>query len=308
MEYRKRFGVYTVFMCLITASQAIAQPESTADSALKRALSISFLRAAATASDLETLNHGRDAAEFRHALAERRPLANCYETETLCPTCETYDMLDWMTIDPDLRAANHMDGSHFMTQVVWSDRIWNLKDSVHIDGVGDNLADTWDVLTYDNEFIYQYITELHWNQPRAYKRAYLNTNIVWAPRVAHGGLPGTRVVSCDTRWVAAVDCVEGNPETLLAYTINEIWGPYTVQTWGNIGTQTIIKVVYFWNCRDSSSTASCDIAETNWYAQRYGLVRWSRFHNDGNGNFIPDQASEFFDVRPGISSPYFPCY
>ena len=292
---------------LILAGRAGAQSATAANADQQPPFEAPLIRADAVLdsdlADLKTQTPRGVIDEPASPQADSEPLDICNVTQVFCPTCETFSMFDWMTLDTDLRDAYHMDGSHFMTQVVWPGKMWNLKTSN---------GDTWDSLLIDNNYIYQYLTEVNWHQPTDYKRAYLNTNVIWTPRLAHGGFPGTRVVSCDTRWVTAVDCVEGEPWYLGgpgAFIINEVRGPYTLVTGGNIGIQTVIKVLYYWDCPDGEYPWHCGWVETNWYARRYGLIRWAKFRIDSEGNNILVQESNFFNlVAGGWQSPVFPCY
>lgn len=247
-----------------------------------------------TFEDLSLLNQPRT---ILSADVGRLPLTGCGQTEVLCPGCPVYDMLDWLTLDPDLRATSHMYGTHDFYTTVQSDHITYTKNAI---------GDTWDIDLYDSNNIYGWITEWLWNDPTYYKRSANNTNVIFTPRFPHGGYPGTRVVSCNTNYVVVRNCVDDPYFHNSGIAVNEIWGPYDVTPgWGNIGQQTIVKVVGFYGCTGTSSD-TCSNAETTWFSQRYGEIRWAHFVNSG-GIFVQDNASEFFWILPGTGAFYFPC-
>lgn len=96
----------------------------------------------------------------------------------------TYDMLEWMTMGPDLRADHHMAGSAnpIYTQIQ-SDRFFWTK-------TGQGYP--WDIQLYDNNYIYLWVTELNWTNDRTYKVFHSqnpslgNYNLPLVPRIVTG--------------------------------------------------------------------------------------------------------------------------
>ena len=71
------------------------------------------------------------------------------ETTIPCPA-GTYDMLDWMTLDSDLRATYHLEGtSNPLYTVMYSDKFYWVKGG---------LGYPWDIQLYDGKYIYLWIT------------------------------------------------------------------------------------------------------------------------------------------------------
>ena len=226
------------------------------------------------------------------------PQSQCYQVQHPNPNGTTYDMLDWMTMDEDLRNTSHLTGSHNTYTVVWPDKIYYLKTTQ---------GDTWDINLYDNNYIYQWITETAWNMPYNYKKSAHNTNIVMTPRFTSGGYPGTKIVSCDSSYYYCVNCTNCNTYNLQKV-IHEIWGPYLQYLGGNLGYQQILIDKYYWNCTgDDSST--CSELEENWYANRYGWERWTPYSKNSSGQWYqPQPPSIFNQLVEGTTSPFFPCF
>ena len=66
-------------------------------------------------------------------------------------------MLDWMTMDSDLRSTYHMQGT--------SNPIYTVMESGKFYWVKGALGYPWDVQLYDNNYIYLWITELSYSVP-----------------------------------------------------------------------------------------------------------------------------------------------
>src|SRR5215467_10857984 len=116
------------------------------------------------------------AASLVAALAS--PIRARAESTISCPP-GTYDMLDWMTLDSDLRSTYHMEGT--------SNPIYTVMESGKFYWVKGALGYPWDIQLYDNNYIYLWITELSWTVPESYKKFTKNLKLV--PRCAVAGNP-----------------------------------------------------------------------------------------------------------------------
>lgn len=224
------------------------------------------------------------------------------------PQPQTLDMLDWTTMDADLRATSHMSGpKHPLYTVVTMDRIWYIKDSS---------GAVWDVSVYDNDNIWSWITENKWGDPTSFVKWWRVDQVLFAPRRVQAGFPGSTWVlpkEADVRFEGFEKCelawTFGGPPWGGLGIVHEIWGPYlNVPTWGNIGTVDVVKIVYFYGCRGTTSD-TCNVAEVYWFAKRYGLIRWSVWaspRRDGAW-LMEGTPAEFFDLVPGTVQPIFPC-
>ncbi len=108
------------------------------------------------------------------------------EPTIACPA-GMYDMLDWMTLDADLRSTYHLEGtSNPLYTVMQGDKFYWVKSG---------LGYPWDIQLYDGNNIYLWITELSWTVPDSYKKFTNNTNLPLVPRCASAGFPGTTIKS-----------------------------------------------------------------------------------------------------------------
>src|SRR5690242_14141937 len=84
------------------------------------------------------------------------------ESTFACPA-GTYDMLDWLTLDADLRGQGKLvSTSNALYTRVDADRFWWMKT---------DQGDTWDIDTYDDDYIYFAATENGFHTPWACKPA-----------------------------------------------------------------------------------------------------------------------------------------
>src|ERR1700681_2005895 len=83
------------------------------------------------------------------------------ESTISCPS-GTYDMLDWMTLDSDLRSTYHVAGaSNPLYTNMGSGKFYWTKG-------GNGMP--WDIQLVDNNYIYLWITEYDWSNPRTFKK------------------------------------------------------------------------------------------------------------------------------------------
>lgn len=217
------------------------------------------------------------------------------ESTISCPP-GTIDMLDWMTMDSDLRSTQHMTGTHPMQTVVWPDKVWYLKDSS---------GTTWDINLYDQNYIYGWITELNWGNPYDFKKATHNTNFPMAPRCAVTGYPGSALPISNTEYDTHIGCGLQSRQNL-GKAINEVWGPFEATLWGDLPANLpVIVVSYRYGC--DNSYWNCTSKEEFVYAQRYGLVRWALYALVNN-SYQQTGISTFNTLEGGAISPVFPYF
>src|SRR5215471_12274932 len=190
------------------------------------------------------------------------------ETTISCPP-GTYDMLDWMTLDSDLRATYHMEGT--------SNPIYTIMESGKFYWVKGGLGYPWDIQLYDNNYIYLWITELSWTVPESYKKFTNNTNLPLAPRCAGAGTPGSTIKVSNTHYDLHTNCSNTCSVTLgLQNSINQVWGPYSYTFGGDLPSNLKTLVIrYRYNC--NSSYTVCNDREEYYVTQRYGLVQWIHY-------------------------------
>ena len=212
-----------------------------------------------------------------------------------CPNDE-YDMLDWMTLDSDLRGSRFMTGNNPEYTMVFPGKFYNVKGPKGY---------PWDVNLFDDNYIYLWITEYNWNDPHTYKKFTYNTNMPLARRCAKGGYPGSTITVNNTWYDLHTDCSHYSRKNL-GYAVNQVWGPYTMNFGGSINysLQTMV-ISYRYNC--NSSYSNCGDKEEYYLTQRYGMVRWAHYRLNGGGYELA-QVATFNWLGNGSTSPYFPCF
>ena len=213
-----------------------------------------------------------------------------------CPSGE-YDMLDWMTMDSDLRSSHYMTGSaNPIYTDIGPDKFYWTKS-----GTGY----PWDIQLYDNNNIYLWITELDWNNPQTFKKFALDKNMPLAPRCAKAGFPGSTIKVPNTSYQTYTDCTHYTTQNL-RYGINEVWGPYYLSFGGIIPNNTRTLVVsYRYNC--DSTYSNCGDKEEYYLTKRYGLAQWVHYRLV-SGVYQQQQKSVFNTLKSGSVTPVFTCF
>lgn len=218
------------------------------------------------------------------------------ESTIACPS-GSYDMLDWMTLDSNLRGNGHMAGSaNPLFTDIGSGKFYWTK--------GAN-GEPWDIQLFDNNYVYLWITELNWNDPHTFKKFANNTNMPLVPRCAKAGFPGSTIYVPNTSYQTYSDCSHYTTQNLLKG-INQVWGPYSITLGGSLPSNLKVLVAsYRYNC--NSSYGSCGDKEEYYLAQKYGLVQWVHY-SLVSGSYQMKQKTVFNKLVSGGTTPVFPCF
>jgi hypothetical protein len=216
---------------------------------------------------------------------------------------ETYDMLQWMTMDPSLSAAHHMSGTaNPIYTTVLPDRFYWTKS-------GQGFP--WDVKLYDNNFIYLWATEWDWNNPSTYKvfrsPALGNYNMPMVARFAQGGYPGSTIKVSDSTYEIHTSCSHYTTKSL-GYVITELWGPYNESLGGTLpnNLETLI-ISYRYSC--DSTYSNCNHKEEFHVAKPYGLVKWQHQLLQSDGTYAPpDNVTYINKVVSGQTTVVTTCF
>jgi len=218
------------------------------------------------------------------------------ETALTCPT-GTYDMLDWMTLDSNLRGSYHMSGN--------ANPLYTSMSSGKFYWTKGANGSPWDIQLYDNNYIYLWITELDWNNPQTFKKFTNNTNMPLVPRCAKAGFPGSVIEVSNTSYQTYSDCTHYITQNL-KQGINQVWGPYSISLGGVLPSNLKVLVAsYRYNC--DINYANCNDKEEYYLAQKYGLVQWVHY-SLVSGAFQIQQKTVFNKLTAGSTTPSFPCF
>lgn len=229
--------------------------------------------------------------------------APCRAEQTITCPAGKIDILDWMTLDSDLRTSKHMSGPLYT--VLWADKYYWIKTPN---------GDTQDINLYDSNTVYLWYTELEWHQPYNYRKHSSNYNMPMSPRCATPGFPGSTSYASDTSYTTYLSCTATQVNNVKKAAFS-VWGPYTaghpgLEAWrarlgGSIPDSTPVHVVqYRYNC--DKYYGNCASAEEYVLTQRFGLVRWELFASVG-GVLQSTLQVNFNTLLDGAISPWVPC-
>ena len=218
-------------------------------------------------------------------------------------TTTTYDMLAWMTMRSDLGIDHHMAGTAnpLYTHVKWDRFFWTKTAGGY----------PWDIQLYDKNFIYLWVTELDWKNPRSFKafksEKYGKYNLPLVPRWARGGYPGSTIKISDSAYEIHSDCNSFVTKNL-GHVINEVWGPYKETLGGQLASNLSTLVIsYRYSC--DQNYANCKNKEEFHLAKPYGLVKWQHQSLAANGTYnSPDNVTLFNKMASGQTTPITACF
>jgi hypothetical protein len=216
---------------------------------------------------------------------------------------QTYDMLAWMTMRSDLSVNHHMAGTAnpLYTSVESSKFFWTKTAS----------GFPWDIQLIGKNYIYLWVTELNWLNPRTFK--VFNSpklgkfNLPFVPRYAVGGYPGSSVKISDSTYEIHSDCNTFVTKNL-GHVINEVWGPYHETLGGQLpkNLQTLV-ISYRYSCDQNYD--NCANKEEFHVAKPYGLVKWQHQSLGPNGTYNPpDNVTYFNQMLSGQTTPVTSCF
>lgn len=217
------------------------------------------------------------------------------------------DILDYMLPDQVRALSMHLEaqgeGGHPIYTVVSGNRIWYMKNAKGY---------PWDMNTFDNDFVYQSITEVDWNDARKFKmfaskswagwggRANSNGGIVWAPRWIEPGATHNGIVTLDSSYRNYSDCSHYSVHNLGGPILAELIGPHDEDLGGDLGAKEVIKQLYRWG-------GNLENLEINTYALGFGWVQWELWTLQ-SGVYVTQKRTAFNHLAEGGSpEPVFPC-
>ena len=212
-------------------------------------------------------------------------------------------MLAWMMMSPSLSSGHHMAGT--------ANPLFTSKTSTRFFWTKTAAGFPWDIQLYDNNFIYLWVTELDWQNPRTFKAFYSLTlgkfNLPLVPRFAVGGYPGSRIKISDSSYQIHSDCNTYVTKNL-GHVINEVWGPYKETLGGQLPANLPTLVIsYRYTC--DATYSNCANKEEFHVAQPYGLVKWQHQSLGSSGTYNPpDNVTYFNQIVAGQVTPVTSCF
>lgn len=227
----------------------------------------------------------------------------CAQSAATNQASVTYDMLEWMTMSPDLSEAHHMTGT--------ANPLYSHRQSNRFYWTKTAQGYPWDIQLYDNRYIYLWVTELSWQDTRSFKvfhsGARGNFNMPLAPRFAQGGYPGSTITVSDSTYQIHTDCDKFVTKNL-GHVVNEVWGPYQESFGGDLPkTLTTMVISYRYTC--DANYDNCQNKEEYHLAKPYGLVKWQHETLRPDGTYgPPDNITIFNHMEAGQTTPITTCF
>lgn len=139
----------------------------------------------------------------------------------------------------------------------------------------------WDIKLYDNQYVYDWITEKDWSSgPRAYKKFVQNhadsahlifaDGLIQLPRWIEtaGTMFDYDIPAALTNYTTFVDCKQVGKPSSLGNVHQRLRGPFMIDHGGDVGYQPTLIHQYYW------VDGAVPTLEENYFAYHYGWVRW----------------------------------
>jgi hypothetical protein len=206
------------------------------------------------------------------------------------------DILQFMLPNQVWALSNHLEipgGQPIYTSVI-GNQIWYVKNKQGF---------PWDMNTFDDDFVYQSITEVNWQEPKQFKifasKSWPKANgaIVWTPRDYEKN--AWDMVS-ESTYRAYSDCSNFTTKNLGGPVITVTETPKQIDLGGDLGKQFSLQMHYYWG-------AAVENLEINTYALGFGWAQWELWSWNGT-RYVQKQVSAFNHIAPGGNvHPVFPC-
>jgi hypothetical protein len=226
----------------------------------------------------------------------QRRISNRRPDERRIPQDLKYDVLgDYITVVPGV----HLEGPvHPLYTNILPGRYHWIKNPQGF---------PWDINLYDDKFIYMWITELNWTNPKDYKKTknrptLTSTTIPFCKRYA---TPGDIVVATDTTIQIVQNCAITGQFTLGKVQC-EFHGPTLLNLSGDIGQVPVMEIWYRWNGQPNGTFLTMEKFSL---CKGLGLVRWNtqNWNVQANAYDPPNNETIFNLVRTGTINPSFLC-
>jgi hypothetical protein len=214
------------------------------------------------------------------------------------------DVLTYCTMPDTLRMSYGWEGEAFdvVAPGKWT-RIKNAKGY------------PWDIRLFDDSYVYDWITEVNYSNPRDYKKFVLNhldangrlaDGVPMFPRFLPDGFTHSEILTPKSRSVYRMflDCKWDQQATDIGDVRHTLSGPFLISHGGDVGTQPTLVHEYFWNGKSGLYM----VVETNLYALNFGWVRWSVANLIGGVYVIQNVSVHSKLVKMTVPKVVFDCF
>lgn len=205
------------------------------------------------------------------------------------------DVLTYMIPDAIFSFENHLESiSNPLYTYLNSGQVWYVKSP---NGY------PWDVNLFDDQYVYQKITENVWGEPTTFK-SFMSSNwpgggLAWCPRFFDPLVRQNPIVTLDSTYRIYSDCSTFESMNL-GLVQTHLMGPVVMSFGGDLPSALeTISISYQWGNGQN--------LEMFHYARGYGWVEWIKY-NLVNGIYVQVQTSLFNKiVKGGALQVKFPC-
>lgn len=213
------------------------------------------------------------------------------------------DLLDYISPSAFDPKTHHLEGNHNPLYVL----ITPARDKFY--WIKGPKGYPWDIQLVDDRFVYLWITESVWGDPRTYKKFVRNgwpgEGLPLAPRTIGYGLPSPEVISVQSAFQTVANCTQVKLSDLGAVRTT-LTGPYLIDFKGDVAQQPALIANYQWNGEGGKYSDR----EQFFLTSSHGLVRWTHAKLDGpTGMYVEDNQTDYNRVVVGGAPvPFFPCF
>ena len=189
----------------------------------------------------------------------------------------------------------------------------------------------WDIKLYDDQFVYDWITEQDWTSPRDYKKfvqnhtgldgktlqdgvkmfpRFIDDNGPVFPSYAIPELSTILTPKAQSTYRIFTNCVWNNKPNDVGIIEHLLYGPIGIDHGGNVGFVPTLIHQYYWDgITEADGEVNYAQLEENWYAKGFGWVRWT-LYGERNGEWVQQNQTIHNQLVGCTSVPpvQFPCF
>jgi len=212
-----------------------------------------------------------------------------------------YDLTKWFLMPSTIAGLGYGRETHHLEGVTLTgapaDREYHIDTGKNLVIMKDPRGWPWDVKSYDQNFIYDWITELDWTSPRNYKA--FNPPLSMCPRFWDGDpYNSAEIIHPTSNYDTFINCKKVQSANLQEVAYN-IHAPVLMDFGGDVGEQETIIIEYYW---DSASNR-----ELLYLTRKAGWVKWCH-QSFVSSVYVTDAMTLHNKIVPsGAPTLQFPC-